>query len=159
MKRARMLRKRRSLRRTVRVGLAALVLAVPYGSAYAYWTTSGSGSASATAGTLNSVMIGNVVFDGTLRPGTSIPVHINVTNTNAFPVTIFSLGAGDVTSGTAGCGPSDSGVTLVGLSSAAGTILPSGLTTLNITATMPTTAASACQGATFSTQLDLLVRK
>ena len=155
MKRTRMLRKRRSMSRIARVGLAALVLTVPYGTAYAYWSTPGSGSATATAGTLNSVTIDSVFFDGTLRPGTSIPVHITVTNSNSFSVTVFSLTAGAITSNPAGC----SGVTLVGLAGVTGTVFPNGQTTLDVTASMPTTAPSVCQGATFSTQLDLTVRK
>lgn len=160
MKRARILRKRHSLRRIAAIGVVALALDGLCTAAFAYWTSPGFGTATATAGTLNSVTVDSVVFTGRLRPGTSIPVSVTVTNTNAFSVTIFSLGAGAVTSDKAGCGPSASGVTLSGLSGAAGTVLANGSTTLNIiTATMPPTAASACQGATFSTQLDLVVRK
>ncbi len=127
--------------------------------AYAYWTTSGQGSATAIAGTLQQVTIGNVVLGNALRPGgPAVNVTVNLTNPNSFAVNIESLSAGAVASSLAGCSGANTGVTLnlVGVPSSipANTTLP-----YIASASMTTASVSACQGAIFSVPLTLLVRK
>ncbi len=142
-----------------RVALLVLLLGCfAGGAAYAYWTTQGTGSGSATAGTLEPVTIENVAFSGRLYPGGSAPVTITVNNPNAFSVTVSSLTAGSVTSDKAGCGGSNTSVTLNlgGLQTA--TIIP-GTQALMASASMGLNSVSACQGAMFSTSLNLGVQK
>ena len=152
----------RRLRLTGRFLLAATALAVVGGaSAYAHWTTPGTGTSSASTGTLATVSIDGVSFNGSLRPaGPPADVTITVTNTNSFDVSIVSVTAGAITSDKPGCGGTGQ-PTGVSLDLSAVTGLVPALTTNLYTASssMDTTSVSACQGATFTTPLTLLVRQ
>jgi hypothetical protein len=65
------------------------------GIAYAFWTTSGSGSAAAQAGTASGVTAQtgaiSVVGGSLLYPGSGVSAVINVHNPNSFPVTITGV--------------------------------------------------------------------
>lgn len=127
--------------------------------AYAYWTTSGGGTASASAGTLANVTIDQVVVGDTLRPGgPAVNVTVKLNNPNAFAVDITSITAGAVASDMAACAGADTGVTL-DLSAVTGSIPASTMETYIASASMTTASVAACQGATFSAPLTLLVRK
>ena len=163
MRRSRSLepRPRRRFRRRYLVALVALVGGVTaITGAYAYWTTTGSGTGSATSGTLQTVTIDAVTFDGgTLRPGgPATSVHIPATNSNNFAVDITSLTAGPIHSDKSGCDDADTGVT-IDLSGVTGSILANTTRPFTAPASMSTASVSACQGATFSAQLTLVVRK
>ena len=152
---------RRPFRRRYLVAFVALGAgATAVTGAYAYWTASGSGTGSGAAGTLQTVTIDSVTFDGgTLRPGgPNTAVHIPATNSNSFAVDITSLAAGPIHSDKSGCDGADTGVT-VDLSGVTGSIPPNTTTSFTAPASMSTASVSACQGATFSTQLTLVVRK
>lgn len=62
--------------------LAVLALAVT-GAAIAFWTTSGTGSGTATVGTDSGVTINPVSFTGTLYPAGSVPVSFTINNLSA----------------------------------------------------------------------------
>ncbi len=146
--------------RKIRIALAAVLLA-GFGStgAYAYWTTTGQGTATASAGTLEQVTINSVVIGTALRPGgPSVNVTINLTNPNGFAVDIESLTAGAVTSSAGGCSGAGTGVSL-DLSGVTGSIPATTTVPYIASASMTTASVSACQGATFSAPLTLLVRK
>ena len=127
--------------------------------AYAYWTTSGQGTASGSAGTLEKVTIEQVVIGDALRPGgTPVNVTITLRNPNTFVVDIESVTAGAVTADKPGCDGADTGVTL-DLSAVAGSIPASTTQIYTASASMTIASVSNCQGATFSAPLTLLVRK
>jgi hypothetical protein len=144
-----------------RLALVVLLIgAMATGGAYAYWTTQGTGSGTAAAGDLSKVTIDTVSFaSGRLRPGgPATPVNITVTNPNTFTVTVSNLSAGSISSDKAGCSGANADIMLNLVSLQTATIAP-GTHVLVASASMGTASASACQGAVFSTSLDLGVRK
>src|SRR3954469_10280026 len=70
-------------------GVAGLVL-LSGSAAYAYWTTGGSGTATATAGTTAAVTITGTVT-GTVYPGGSFTVNFTATNPNNAAVAIGTI--------------------------------------------------------------------
>jgi len=72
----------------VAAGVAALVLA---GGAVAYWTSTGSGSGTATVGAAQAVTFSAGTASGQLYPGGSGDVVLTVANPNAFPVQVNSI--------------------------------------------------------------------
>ena len=127
--------------------------------AYAYWTTSGSGTGSASAGTLSQVTIDDVVIGAALRPnGPARDVTIKLKNPNNFPVDIVSITADAITSDKLGCGGSGTGVTL-DLSAVTGSIAANFTKTFTASASMSTSSATECQGSTFASNLTLVVHK
>jgi hypothetical protein len=145
--------------------VAALMLGLTGGAAYAYFTSSGSGSGAASTGAAQPVTV--VAASGSvtnkLYPGASGDLHVQLNNPNSYQVTIVSLapGSGPTTAdaGHSGCTTTGvSGATLSGLniSVASGNnvqvTIPNG-------ATMDATSLSACQGATFSVPISIAVHK
>ena len=147
--------------RKIGIALAVVVLAgFASTSAYAYWTTTGQGTATASAGTLERVTIDDVAIGNALRPGgPAVSFTLKLKNPNPFAVDIESITAGTVASSAPGCSGASTGVTL-DLSGITGSI-PALATAYPLVASASMTAASvsACQGATFSAPLTLLVRK
>lgn len=158
--RTRTRRAARRFGRKSRIALAVVLLAgFASTGAYAYWTTTGQGTGTASAGTLEQVTIDSVVIGNALRPGgPAVNVTINLTNPNSFAVDIESLTAGAVTSSAGGCSGAATGVTL-DLSAVTGSIPATTTLPYIASASMSTASVSACQGATFSAPLTLLVRK
>lgn len=70
-------------RKKVLVPLIALLALAVTGAAIAYWTTSGTGSGTATVGTDTAVTITPITFSGKLYPGGSATVSFTVNNTSA----------------------------------------------------------------------------
>ena len=89
--------------------LATLVVAgiAAYG-AVAYFTTTGSGTGSASVGTDTAVTLSGTA-DGTLYPGTSTVVHFKVSNSSAGVEHVASISLGGVTTDAAhsGCVTTD----------------------------------------------------
>lgn len=157
----------RGLLRTRRAKLIAVVAAVLVlaGSAAAYWTTSGSGTAAAQTGTAQPVTIAAGSPTTQLYPGGSADVAATISNPNSFPAHVPSLlldtsqgtGGFGVDSGHAGCAVSalsftgsnngGSGYLVPAKSGATNGSLPVDLTGA---LSMSAAAANACQGATFS---------
>jgi hypothetical protein len=85
--------------------VAAFVLMGAFG-AYAYWTTGGSGSGSATAGTTtNNLTIASPSVTG-ITPGSSTPVTVTLTNPNSYSVHVDTVST-VITTSVGGCLPAD----------------------------------------------------
>ena len=151
---------RRRFGRKGRMALAVVILAgFASTGAYAYWTTSGSGTGSASAGTLSQVTIDDVVIGAALRPnGPARDVTIKLKNPNSFPVDIVSIAADAITSDKSGCGGSGTGVTL-DLSAVTGSIAANFTKSFTTSASMSASSVNECQGATFASNLTLVVHK
>src|SRR5207302_4720046 len=113
--------------------LTALTVAVALtgalaGGVYAYWKTSGSGSGSASTGTLQPVtvaaFVGGDAPSSVLVPGgSSADVILRVNNTNPFPVTLVSVtGNGTITADSGFSGCTTTGVTFTSQSGLADAI-------------------------------------
>ena len=97
----------RALRKRTLIGavVAAFVLVGAF-DAYAYWTTGGSGSGSATAGTTtNNLTIASPLVTG-ITPGSSTPVTVTVTNPNSYSVHVDTVST-VITTSDGGCLPAD----------------------------------------------------
>ncbi len=97
----------RALRKRTLIGglVAAFVLMGAFG-AYAYWTTGGSGSGSATAGTTtNNLTIASPSVTG-ITPGSSTPVTVTLTNPNSYSVHVDTVST-VITTSVGGCLPAD----------------------------------------------------
>ena len=147
--------------------IAAIVLVTVGGAgvAYAYWTAGGSGTGFGASGTTTPITLSSGTPTATLLPGGQTGVILTMTNPNTAAVKISSL-ALDTTQGTGGFSVDSghSGCTLSTLSFATQTNGGAGWTvpgkvgstngTLAVTMTnslsMSTSAANACQGATFT---------
>lgn len=139
------------------------------GTAYAYWTSTGVGTGSATNGTMEPVSVDALVPGDTLQsslaPGGTADVVLRASNPNPHAVTIYGLTAnGPVTADAAHPGCTTTGVTF--------TPPPTPLTppvtipanssmvlTLQGAASMSAASLSACQGAQFDVPVTLEVRK
>jgi hypothetical protein len=156
---------RRAVRASLLVFLVAVVLADIGGAAHAFWHSTGTGTGSGTTATTGSaVTLSPGTPTASLFPGGHANVVLNVSNPNTAIVHLGSL-ALDPSSGTVGFAvdAGHSGCATSTLSFTAQTNAGAGWTVpakagsvngaLSITLTnalgMDTTAANACQGATF----------
>lgn len=73
--------------------LATLVAAIAVIGAYAYWTTSGTGSGSATTGTTVGITVKQTSVNTALYPGATTGLSGNFDNANASPVYVASVSA------------------------------------------------------------------
>jgi hypothetical protein len=86
-------------------GLAVFLVLGAIG-AYAYWTTGGSGSGTATAGTTtDNLTIASPSVTG-ITPGSSTPVTVTVTNPNSYSVHVDTVST-VITTSDVGCLPAD----------------------------------------------------
>jgi len=159
----------RSLRTRVLVLVVALVaLAVPAGIAYAYWTSGATGGGAGSTGTLSALSLTPGTPSSGLYPGGQSSVVLTASNPN-FEVTQIGSLALDTSQGTggftvdgahAGCGVATLSYTTQS-NGGSGWSVPARVGVVNgtlaITLTnalsMGATAASACQGATFTVYL------
>ena len=146
--------------RIIAASTTVLVLGV-VGLVYAAWTTTGSGSGYAKAGTAQELTTVDVSASttATLYPGTDGDVLIRIKNPNPYPVEVSSItGDGTITpdSGHSGCTPT--GVTFqnqTGLTIDVPANNGETETTLNNAAHMSNASVNACQGATFTIPVSL----
>lgn len=75
-------------------------------SAYAYWTTGGSGSGTATAGTTTDNLTITSPSVAGITPGSSTPVTVTVTNPNSYSVHVDTVST-VITTSDVGCLPGD----------------------------------------------------
>lgn len=150
--------------RGILVAAAVAALAVT-GAAAAHWTGSGGGAGAASSGTTQPVSLSPATPVAQLYPGGQSSVRVTVTNPNAAPVRVESFGL-DATQGTggfavdaghAGCGLSSLSFTTATNGGAGWTVPGADAVTLTLTdpLAMQTTAANACQGATFTVHLQV----
>lgn len=149
----------RRFRRKTRAAFVVVMLGAftaPF--AIAHWSSSGTGTGAASAGTLQPVAIDTVAFGLSLRPaGPATNVTVHVSNPNDYAVVIDGVTAGTIHSDKLGCDGVNTGVSL-DLAVLAGN-LPPGASTFVASASMTGTSASACQGARFTSVLTLAVHK
>ncbi len=149
--------------RPLTVVLAVVLVLVLDGTAFAYWGGSGSGTGAGTAGTAAPVGLSPATPAAGLRPGGTTDVVLVVTNPNLFAVHLGSLALGPagftVDAGHTGC--STSTLTFTTATNGSGWDAPPRVGAVNGTLpitlpaalAMSTTAASACQGASFTVNL------
>lgn len=148
--------RRRSLPLVLAFTLAALLAA---GIGLAAWNATGAGTAAANAGSASELTIDGVSA-GTLFPTATVDVTVAVTNPNPYSVSVTEIGlaAAGVTTDAVGCdaasvsfnGPFSYALDalVVGAGDSADVALADALT-------MSNAAADACQGATFTVNLEL----
>lgn len=148
------------------VGIAAVALGFGMGGgvAFAYFTSGGSGTGHATAGTLAPVTIESATASpsAALIPGSTGDVVLDIDNTNTYAVTLVSVtGNGTITPDAGHSSCATTGVSFTnqtGLS----TNLPGNHTTvvhLSGAASMNTSSSNGCQGATFFIPVTISVKK
>jgi hypothetical protein len=147
------------------VAVAVLGLALPGGAALAFWTASGQGSGGGSTGTAQSLTVTAVTPPAHLRPGGQDDVALTLSNPNPFPVRVPSLeldtGQGSagfaVDAAHSGCGLGTLSFTTQANGGAGWTIparvgVTNGQSAVNLpgAVAMGSTAADACQGASFT---------
>ena len=135
------------------------------GGAYAYWTAHASGSGTATVGTVSPVTVEAASGTPTslLVPNGTADLLVQVTNPNAFAVTIVGIsqsGTVSVTGGT-GCTAANAGVTVPTQAALSVSIASGSHVVAHIPggAAMSSTSASGCQGASFQIPITLTVQR
>jgi hypothetical protein len=146
------------------VGTAAAAVSIAgAGGAYAFWTTSGFGAATASAGTMTvstqPFVAGDVTATQQLVPGGSADAVLKLSNPNTFPVALISVrGTGEATASN-GCGPT--GVTFTDATALSTTIPAGAITVVDLpgAVSMSMDSAAECQGATFTLPVVVTVRQ
>ncbi len=82
---------RKITKRSAAITVAAVVAVGATGAAWAAWSITGTGSASAKAGTVVPLKVVGEPVVAELVPGSKSDVNVKVKNTNKFPVTITSI--------------------------------------------------------------------
>jgi hypothetical protein len=152
------------INRKLAVAVIVAVMAL-VGLVYAAWTTNGTGSAYAKAGTSAAISTVDVSAStaATLYPGVTGDVLIKLDNPNPYAVTVTAIsGNGAITPDAGHSGCTTSGVTFSDQSSLS-LVIPakSGAvngvlqTTLTGAAAMSNASLNACQGATFTIPVSL----
>ena len=149
--------KMKATRKVAVVAVAGLVL-VAAGTAYALWSSTGSGPGRAQALTAQTVTVTAATGTADLYPGFADgDVHFTLTNPNPYPVTFTSMAAGTITSSNqAACAASLLTVDpAAGLSLAVGANATTGPQSIADVVTLDALAPDGCQGVAFTIQLTL----
>lgn len=146
--------------------VVALVLGLGGGAAFAYFTSTSSGTGHATVGTVHGVTV--VAATGTpnslLQPGDKADLTLTLDNpNNSFSVTIVTIAQNGTVTVTGGndCTASNADVSVLSLTTLSVSV-PSGTTEvvhIANAATMGATSASGCQRATFHIPVTITVEK
>lgn len=151
---------RRMKRRLVVALVAAVgVVVLASGSAFAYFTASGTKTGNATVGTDVIVTVTAATAANDLFPGTSGTVRFTLKNTNSFTTNFTSVTGASVTSGNPGGCPASNIIvatlplTITKITVAAGQT--TGTQTISTLISMSSTAPNACQGVAFTVSLTL----
>lgn len=160
---------RRPSRVAPRAAVLVTVPAVLCGgtAAYAFWSASGSGSATVSTTSAAPLTVTAGAAAPALYPGRTVDLGITVANTNGYPVSLTKLTAVSVTSSDATACPaaniSVASAVSTGIASG-GYVLPSPIdvtagsssnATLGSLLTMEASAPDGCQGKTFTVDLSL----
>ncbi len=143
---------------------AGLIIGLSAGAAYAYFASPGNGAGSASIGSMQTVTVAatTATSGNLLLPGGSGDVTLEVTNPNAFPVTLLSVtSSGTITADASHPGCTTTGVTFTSKTALNTPIPASSTTTIDLkgAASMDTTSSDGCQGATFSIPVTITVQK
>src|SRR5680860_1106182 len=95
-------------RKAIAVTVGTVVLLSGAGVAFAYWTTTGGGSGTATNAAANGTVTLHANFAAGLTPGGSTPVSYTADNPGTSNLFVTSLISPVVTTSDAGCLPADS---------------------------------------------------
>ena len=138
----------------------ALIAMAAVGFVYAAWTTNGSGSGYAKAGSASALTTVDVSATTTasLYPGQNGNVKLSINNSNPYAVRVTAVtGNGSITSDTSGCTTANHGVTVTNQTGQSIDIAAnsSTTTTLSGAASMAASSDNACQGATFTIPVSL----
>jgi hypothetical protein len=147
-------------KRNIIVSSMTLIVMVAVGFVYAAWTTNGSGSGYAKAGTSQALSTVDVSATTTasLYPGQSGDVKLQIHNPNAYNVRVTAVsGNGTITPDAGHSGCTTSGVTFTDQSGLTIDIAKNADTTTTLTgaAAMSNASQDACQGATFTIPVSL----
>ncbi|MFD9704153.1 hypothetical protein [Lentzea sp. NPDC059081] len=141
--------RRRYVRRGV-VIFAVATAALGSGVAYAAWTSSGTGNATATAATAAApVVTGGAVITGFLYPGATGTAVVTVKNPNPYPVVVSTVAPNGAVPASGSCPAS----TVSFATQNPGTPIAAGATvaiTMAGSVSMISGAVNACQGVDFS---------
>lgn len=150
-------------------GLVLVLALMVAGAAYASFTAGGTGSGSASTGTMQPVAIsafaGGDDPSSSLVPGGTADVIVRVTNPNPAPVQVFSVSAnGPVTAAPTHPACTNTGVTFTAPAAplVPTVTVPAGVSLLFHlpgAAAMSLSSQSACQGATFQIPVTLTARQ
>ena len=137
-----------------------LIAMAAVGFVYAAWTTNGSGSGYAKAGTAQALTTVDVsaTTAASLYPGKTGNVKLEISNPNSYPVRVTAVsGNGTITSDTTGCTAANHGVTFSNQTGQTIDIAAnsSTATTLTGAASMAGSSDNACQGAIFTIPVSL----
>lgn len=149
------------MKRAVVLGLTASLIAS--GTAYGFWTTSGTGTGTSSTPAVSALTLTPGTPTGAIYPGGTSDVATTITNPNAFGIRVGSLAVDTaqgtngftVDSGHSGCGPGVLSFAAQTNSGVGWTVPAGGSLTLDLAGalSMTTAAADACQGATFTVHL------
>jgi hypothetical protein len=140
-----------------------LIVMTAVGFVYAAWTTNGSGSGYAKAGTASALSTVDVsaTTSASLYPGTTGNVTLKINNTNPFAVRVSAVALNgqqsDIVPDAGHSGCTTTGVTFTNQSGLTLDVPASTQTefTLNGVAAMSNASLNACQGATFTIPVSL----
>ena len=147
------------MRKRVSRKLAVVTTAVAFAAVslvYAAWTTNGTGSGYAQAGTAQALSTVDVSAStsATLYPGGPAgDVSIRISNPNSYPVTVTGVaGNGAITADAGHAGCTTTGVSFTDQTGLSISVPANGATTATLTgaASMSNASVNACQGATFA---------
>jgi hypothetical protein len=146
-------------RKLIFTAVTVLVMAV-VGLVYAAWTTNGSGSGYAKAGSSQALTTVDVsaTTAASLYPGTTGDVKLSISNPNPYAVRVTAVsGNGTITPDGSHSGCTTTGVTFTNQSSLTIDIAANSSTTSTLTgaAAMSNASLNACQGATFTIPVSL----
>jgi hypothetical protein len=141
-----------------------LVVGLASGAAYAYFTSSGHGTGSASTGSMQAVTISSATATPTspLHPGGTGDVTLKVTNPNNFSVTLVSVvGSGTITADSGHPTCTVTGVTFTNQTALSTPISSGSTATIDLpgAASMSTASSAGCQGATFAIPVTISVEK
>lgn len=151
-------------KRNIVAASMTLIVMVAVGFVYAAWTTSGSGSGYAKAGTSQALTTVDVSATTTasLYPGQSGSVKLEINNPNPYNVRVTAVAdsgtiAADSAHDTAGCTSAAHGVTFNDQTGQTLDINASSSATFTLSgaASMAASSHNACQGATFTIPVTL----
>jgi hypothetical protein len=147
-------------RRRLVFGVVTVLALAAVGLVYAAWTTNGSGSGYAKAGTAQALTTVDVsaTTSASLYPGTSGDVKLQINNPNPYAVRVTAVsGNGTITADAGHSGCTTTGVSFANQSSLTIDIAANSSTTSTLTgaASMSNASLNACQGATFTIPVSL----
>lgn len=121
------------------------------GTAYAFWTTTGAGTGTASADTAQPISAAPATVAAGLYPGaTGVPGTVTVSNPNKFAVNVTAtVGSITVNESHAAAGCTTAGLTITPAATAV-SVPKQDSAPLGFTAALGNTSPNACQGATFT---------